>query len=113
MASAAQTEFDKLSFAERKVALNLAQFAQGQGDVALSSDQIRNLVQTLTAEAPGEVEKLVAEAEKAAAGKKPEGSALTVEALGDEERRELEALIDLAQRRLQSGKTGKGTVDLS
>ena len=106
-ASTSLTEFDKLPFTERKVALNLAQFAKGQADVALSSDQVRNLIQTLTAEAPGAVEKMIAESEKATK-QNTEGSIGKEAALSEEERRDLEALIDLAQRRLQHSNAGKG-----
>ena len=96
--------FDKLRFAERKAALNLAQLAQGQADVALSSDQVRNLIQTLTAEAPDDVEEMIAESEKAS-NENTEGKEV---AISEEERRFLEALIGSAQRRLEQSSTGKG-----
>lgn len=104
------TRFETLPFAERKVALNLAQFAQGQADIALSSDQVKNLIQTLTAEAPKEVEKLVADSEKAAAGAaggKTEHPVPTFGKVSDEEKRDLERLIDLATRRIRRGRTMK------
>ena len=98
--STSYSDFDSLTFPERKFALNLAQFAQGQADVALSSHGVRNLIQTLTAEAPVEVEKLVTEAEETAKGKR-DHPANTVTPMGEEERKDLEALIELAQRRLR------------
>ena len=69
----------------------------------------------MTAEAPGEVERLVAESAKASAGKKAENGPLQPEtaAISDDERRDLEALIDLAQRRLQRSKASKEGIDLS
>ena len=99
--STSQSELDTLTFTERKVALNLAQFARGQTDLALSSHKVRNLIQTLTAEAPENVEKLVTDAEKATKGKK-DRSADAVALLTEEEKKDLEALIELAQRRLRS-----------
>ena len=98
-ASTLQSKLDRLPFSERKVALNLAQFAQRQADGALSSDKIKNLIKTLTAEAPESVEKLVTDAEKVTNGKKYASSSIT-EPLSNEEKKDLEALIELAQRRL-------------
>ncbi len=96
-------QYHRLSFAERKVALNLAQFAQSHADGALDADKITNLIETLTAEAPESVEKLVTDSEKEANGRaKASGSKMIDGPLSDEEKKDLEALIALAQRRLQS-----------
>lgn len=93
--------FRKLSFAERKVALNLTQFAQSQADGVLDPDKITNLIETLTAEAPQSVEKLVSDSEKVACGN-TEGPRKINGPLSDGEAKDLQALITLAQRRLQS-----------
>ena len=94
-------QFHTISFAERKVALTLTQFAQRHAEEALDADKITNLIETLTAEAPESVEKLVTDSETIANGKK-EASSQAMGPLSDEEKKDLEALIALAQRRLHS-----------
>ena len=108
-----QAEFDRRPFKERKAALNLAQMAQC--NAGLSTDRVANLIDTLTvcpiprpysvlvtpgiltpeqAEAPTEVEVLLTVAEKT------EGASAPV---SDQEKKDLEALIALARRRLGGG----------
>ena len=109
--------FQRLSFAERKAALNLTQLARSHGEKekAWDADTITNLIETLTAEAPDSVEKLVTDSEKTTANhgtsEMTEAEASSTKAssnegregpLSDEEKKDLEALIELAQRRLQS-----------
>ncbi|KAL9104979.1 MAG: hypothetical protein Q9163_000151 [Psora crenata] len=101
-----QAVLGKRPFKERKAALNLAQIAQA--DMVLSSDKVINLIDTLTvyatdssssdqtliirqAEAPAEVEALVAAVEKKEAAPAP---------VSEQERKDLEILIALARRRL-------------
>lgn len=80
------SSFDKRPFSERKAALNLAQLAQS--DATLNSDTVKNLIGTLIAEAPGEVETLYKTGHSAIA------------APSEQEKKDLLALIDLARRRL-------------
>lgn len=103
--------FQGLSFAERKAALNLTQLARSHGEEeeALDADKITNLIETLTAEAPDSVEKLVTDSEKTMANNgtteaeaEASSSKDTEGPLSDGEKKDLEALIALAQRRLQS-----------
>ena len=67
-----------------------------------------NLIRTLTAEAPEEVEELVAQSEKTRSGNSDRPLYMD-RSLSDEERKDLEALIDLAQRRLWGPKYERRT----
>lgn len=51
-AKAQRGAFDKLSFPERKAALNLAQLSHSNGDLQLSADQVENLIETLIVRMP-------------------------------------------------------------
>ena len=100
-----QASFDKRPFSERKAALNLAQLAQS--DATLNPDKVKNLIGTLIvsvlttetlrsgltdffdqAEAPTGVETLY-----------HSGHAANT-APSEQEKKDLQALIDLARRRL-------------
>ena len=100
-----QASFDKRPFSERKAALNLAQLAQS--DATLNPDKVKNLIGTLIvsvltievlrsgltdsfnqAEAPTGVETLYSSGD--AANNAP----------SEQEKKDLQALIDLARRRL-------------
>lgn len=101
-----QAELEARPFKHRKAALNLAQMVQGNAE--LNPDRVTNLIDTLTvshtigilrtvpnmisqAEAPVEVEKLLEAAEKDKAATEP---------VSEQERKDLLALIALAQKRL-------------
>ena len=75
---------NKRDFADRKAALNLVQFSSQQ-ELNLSTDQMQNLIDALEAEAPDEVVK-----QQAVQKGKP----------SEEEKAQLQHLIELAQKRL-------------
>lgn len=109
-----QANFARRSFAEKQLALNLAQFASGNEDLVLGSDQVENLVGALIAEAPSEVvaEMTAAEdAEKktstssALGGVPPSPPSSDSTDLSAEQKRELQMLAELIKRRLESSKT--------
>ena len=104
--------YNSRPFAERKVALNLVQMAHND-DANISADVVQNLISTLIvshclwkllkrseltfpsqAEAPENVGELAAAEDEAAAAE-----------VTEEERQNLEALIELAKRRLAGGCT--------
>ncbi|KAL6717123.1 hypothetical protein ACLMJK_005038 [Lecanora helva] len=89
--TAKATELDKRPFAERQAACNLVQMARVPGAV-VGSDSVENLIHELTAQAPEEVGELV------------DNEQATEPELTEQERKDLESLIALAQRRLNRGK---------
>lgn len=110
-----QANFAKRSFAEKQLALNLAQFADANHDLDLGKDQVENLVGALIAEAPQEVvEEYMADegAEKAKSSAaaailpppSPPSSDQT-DPLSAEQRRELQMLQELIRRKLESNKS--------
>ncbi|KAK5168646.1 uncharacterized protein LTR77_005955 [Saxophila tyrrhenica] len=107
-----QANFAKRSFRDKKMALNLAQFASENSDLTLGADQVANLVGALIAEAPGDVVDGMTAAENAVK-KRSAGSTIPpsppvseqTEALTAEQRKELEMLQELIRRRLAGGKT--------
>lgn len=100
IATAPPSELDKRPFPERKAAMQLVQMTRR--DAVLDSDTVQNLINTLTvrsrdlsertlrlicqAEAPADVETLVVKSERAD--------------MTAQEKRDLQALIALATRRL-------------
>ncbi|KAK1814732.1 hypothetical protein LTR12_010868 [Friedmanniomyces endolithicus] len=110
-----QANFARRSFAEKQLALNLAQFASANKDLVLGSDQVDNLVGALIAEAPSEVVEDFMAAENAA-GERPESSVTAVvppsppnsdqtDSISAEQRRQLQMLQELIRRKLGSSKT--------
>ncbi|KAG8531580.1 uncharacterized protein KY384_003210 [Bacidia gigantensis] len=91
-----QKELDKRPFRERKAALNLMQLAWK--DAELDADQLLNLIGTLTAEAPANVERLLNEDDQKM--KKDRGRTAADLPVSDQEKKDLETLIALARRRL-------------
>ncbi|KAK4903396.1 hypothetical protein LTR27_000327 [Elasticomyces elasticus] len=108
-----QANFARRSFAEKQLALNLAQFAGGNQDLEIGADQIENLVGALIAEAPSEVVEEYKAAE--AAEEKAKSSVAVIppsppnsdqtDTLSAEQRKELQMLQELIRRKLESSKT--------
>ncbi|KAI6791452.1 hypothetical protein KC332_g17675, partial [Hortaea werneckii] len=107
-----QANFARRSFVEKQLALNLAQFAAANKDLDLGKDQVENLVGTLIAEAPEEVVNGIMaseDTEKAtststAIPPSPPASEQT-DQLSPEQRKELQLLQELIQRKLDGSKT--------
>ncbi|KAK0904175.1 hypothetical protein LTS16_018514 [Friedmanniomyces endolithicus] len=110
-----QANFARRSFAEKQLALNLAQFASANKDLELGSDQVDNLVGALIAEAPSEVVEEFMAAEGAAKQKAnssapavippwPPNSDQTDIILAGQ-RKQLRMLQELIRRKLESSKT--------
>ncbi|KAK1077113.1 hypothetical protein LTR33_008358 [Friedmanniomyces endolithicus] len=110
-----QANFARRSFAEKQLALNLAQFASANKDLELGSDQVANLVGALIAEAPSEVVEEFMAAEGAAKQKAnssapavtppwPPNSDQTDIILAGQ-RKQLRMLQELIRRKLESSKT--------
>ncbi|KAI9803314.1 MAG: hypothetical protein M1825_002105 [Sarcosagium campestre] len=97
------------SFVEDKAALNLAQFANANADIALDADATKNLVDTLIAEAPADVVALYAESAPASEPTSlsvtpaPQASRVALQGQGSQtdERQSLLMLQELIRRRLE------------
>ncbi|KAI9826312.1 MAG: hypothetical protein M1832_000229 [Thelocarpon impressellum] len=105
----ARDDFNRRSFADRKAALNLAQFAQAN-DVGLGGDDIENLLDTLLAEAPPEVVAMLdglSSGKPSAVPPSPPSSDSRPDqpeqALSDKDKGMLLMLQELIKRRLESG----------
>ncbi|TKA72898.1 hypothetical protein B0A55_05346 [Friedmanniomyces simplex] len=110
-----QASFARRSFAEKQLALNLAQFAGANKDLDLGRDQVENLVGALIAEAPSEVVEEFMAAENAADEKvkasvankvippSPPNSDQT-DVISAEQRRQLQMLQELIRRKLEGSK---------
>ncbi|TKA83116.1 hypothetical protein B0A55_00907 [Friedmanniomyces simplex] len=110
-----QANFARRSFAEKQLALNLAQFAGANKDLDLGRDQVENLVGALIAEAPSEVVEEFMAAENAADEKvrasvankvippSPPNSDQT-DVISAEQRRQLQMLQELIRRKLEGSK---------
>ncbi|KAI9751417.1 MAG: hypothetical protein M4579_006082 [Chaenotheca gracillima] len=100
---------EKRSLIDQKAALNLAQFAQANSDLNLSSDAVDNLINMLIAEAPSDVISLVSEtiAKESAVPPSPPSSDSRPDqpelAVSQKERNTLLLLQQLITRRLNGG----------
>ncbi|KAI9879463.1 MAG: hypothetical protein M1830_008510 [Pleopsidium flavum] len=110
-AQAEKKDFQKRPFVERKAALNLAQFAQQNQDLNISSDQVENLVDTLIAEAPSEVVALCTETSNPNITKDPSippsppASDQPEHGISQKERDALMIIQELIRRRLDGSTT--------
>ncbi|KAK0873885.1 hypothetical protein LTR87_011815 [Friedmanniomyces endolithicus] len=115
-----QANFARRSFAEKQLALNLAQFASANKDLELGSDQVDNLVGALIAEAPSEVVDEFMAAEKAA-GQKAKSSAPAVippsppnsvlkGPISTSQRKQLQMLQELIRRKLETVESSEASM---
>ncbi|KAF2722328.1 hypothetical protein K431DRAFT_302694 [Polychaeton citri CBS 116435] len=110
-----QANFSRRPFAERQLALNLAQFANANKDLNLGNDRVETLIGTLIAEAPPEVvadmtavednERTLSAAAPASTIPPSPPVSEQPEQLSSEQRKELLLLQELIRRRLEAGKT--------
>ncbi|KAF2862281.1 hypothetical protein K470DRAFT_256244 [Piedraia hortae CBS 480.64] len=90
--------FARRSFAEQQVALNLTQLAADDNNLNLGKSDVEDLTATLIAEAPREVLESYMNAASATKSQKLENSEANV--LSDEQRKQLQMLKDIIDRRL-------------
>lgn len=90
--------FQDRPFIDRQVALNLAQFAQADPDLNLSSNSVENLVNQLTADAPQDVTAAMANTD--ATNANAEVDAFSAVRPSESEREALRRIILRAQRQL-------------
>ncbi|KAK0937810.1 hypothetical protein LTR29_010595 [Friedmanniomyces endolithicus] len=115
-----QANFARRSFAEKQLALNLAQFASANKDLELGSDQVDNLVGALIAEAPSEVVDEFMAAENAA-NQKAKASAPAVippsppnsvptDPISTSQRKQLQMLQELIRRKLETVESSEASM---
>ncbi|KZF21478.1 hypothetical protein L228DRAFT_239453 [Xylona heveae TC161] len=104
-----KSEFDRRSFADRQLALNLAQLSGCGSNLSLSADAVENLINTLIAEAPSDVASLMIDSAEKASNTPPSPPASDSRLgqseagpVSDKERNTLLMLQELIRRRLET-----------